>query len=90
MSKRKYRDGAKRERCIAMLEELGFQVIYCRAASGYWRQKRADVYCWEFHGILNGVQRCGGCWESMTECVKAGKLYWHPREDEVSTWPAES
>jgi hypothetical protein len=66
-----------------MLEEIGFTVTRCEPASGYWRQKRADVFAWEFHGYLDGRQVISGCWETMTECVKAGALEYDAKLDYV-------
>ena len=78
--------GRTREKCIAMLEALGIDVNTCSPAVGHWRTSPyADVYRWEFTGSYQGITVCGGCWETMTECAKAGALYWNREEDEV--WP---
>ncbi len=80
--------GKAREKCIAMLEEIGIVVRSCSPALGHWRSSPyADVYRWEFTGELNGVTVCGGCWETMTKCAKLGKLVWEAKEGEV--WPVE-
>lgn len=44
-------------------------------ARGIWRQKRMDVQSWSAY-CYHGGKPWGmfGCWESMTECIKAGKV----------------
>lgn len=78
--------GRAREKCIAMLEALGIDVSTCSPAKGHWRSSPyADVYRWEFTGRYQGVSVCGGCWETMTVCAKAGKLKFDAKTWEV--WP---
>jgi hypothetical protein len=76
--------GKAREKCISMLEEIGITVRSCSPALGHWRSAPyADVYRWEFTGEYKGITICGGCWETMTECAKAGKLRLDEKESEV-------
>ena len=43
--------------------------------------KMLDIYAWEvFAKHHNGVPFVAGCFETMTECVKAGKVYLHKGE----------
>jgi len=47
-------------------------------AVGAWRtDRRLDVYCWEVTTRWPDSERpfWAGCWETMTECVKAGKVH---------------
>src|SRR5258708_4995890 len=76
--------GKAREKCITMLEEIGISVRSCTPAYGHWRTSPyADVYRWEFTGEYKGVTICGGCWETMSACAKAGRLILNEKESEV-------
>lgn len=70
----------KSEKCIEMLEALGITDVCVYPAVGHWKKHIADVYAWEFNGDYNGLSVVGGCYDTMTECVKAGRLTWN-RED---------
>jgi hypothetical protein len=52
------------------------QPEHLRPATGSWRTDwRLDVYRWEvFARTKSGQPFVAGCWESMTDCVKAGAV----------------
>ncbi len=66
---------SKSEQCRFMLQAIGVQFARVIPATGFYRTSRySDCYRWEFTGQYNGVVICGGCWFTMTECVKARQL----------------
>lgn len=76
----------KADQCRFMLMALGVEFVRVTAAQGFWRTSRyADCYRWEFSGVYKGVSIYGGCWETMTECVKARALQLDVKSGEV--WP---
>ena len=73
-----------KEHCKQMLEDLGVTVEYIFVNRGYWAMRQQDCYRWEWGGTMDGLSICGGCWDSMKDCVKAGKLAFNEDHSEVS------
>ena len=76
---------SKAEKCRFMLQRLGLEFVRVTPATGHWRTSHyADCYRWEWSGLINGRLHSGGCYETMTECVKARQLqFTSDRKDEV-------
>lgn len=84
-------------RCIPEMEN-GTKIVWrpesiypCR---GFWRirRKQMDVMSWEataYHAVTGQVMWNGGCWETMTECLKAGEVhvYGSLRMDTIAPGP---
>jgi len=83
MSRKKYKNGVGRTRTklakiVSDCLGVDCQPEDLRPAVGAWRTNlRLDVYCWEVTTQWPSSDRpfWAGCWSTMTECVKAGKVH---------------
>lgn len=71
--------GRTRQRLAKILSEcleLDCRPEDLKPATGRWRTDwRMDTYRWEvFTRTKAGMVFVAGCWESMSDCVKAGKV----------------
>jgi hypothetical protein len=65
----------KRKKCIEMLTNLGVEklIVWDNRSA---RAKFSTQYRWEFIGLYHGVTCTGGCFSTMTNCAKSGRLLW--------------